>query len=143
MLQQLRPLSLPCCVSQVTEGVPSSRPGGRRLRETRLLRLLPAFGARFPITLPEDPAGGGSRGTTRGPGDTVAHSQPPFQRTFRTIRPPALLDPLKVRPLSLRRADSDGTPPSATPLPVGSGAFPHSARSCLARLSSSSSPTLL
>lgn len=137
--------SLPCSVSlQVTEEVLSSRPGGRRLRETRLLRPLPAFRARFPITLPEDPAGG-SRGTTRGRDDAFAPSRPPLQRTFSTalLDPPALLDRLKVRPLSLRHTDSDSAPPSAAPLPVSSGAFPHSARSCLARLSSSSSPTLL
>lgn len=114
--------SLPCSASlQVTEEVLSSRPGGRFLRETRLLRLLSAFGARFPTTR------GAPRGTTRGRDDTVAPLQPPFQRTFRTACPPALLDPVKVRPLSLRRADSDSTPPSATPLPVSSGAFPLSA----------------
>lgn len=131
--------SLPCSASlQVTEEVLSSRPGGRFLRETRLLRLLSAFGARFPTTR------GGSRGTTRGRDDTVAPLQPPFQRTFRTACPPA-------------RPPRPGEGPASFPAPrrqrqhssLGhtfareQRCVPSLRQSCLARLSSSSSPTLL
>lgn len=99
---------LPLSVSlQVTEEVLSSRPGGRFLHETRLLRLLSAFGARFPITLPEDPSGGGSRGMTRRWDDTVAPFPATFPKNLQNRLPLALLDLDKVRLSSLRSADSD------------------------------------
>lgn len=135
---------LPLSVSlQVTEEVLSSRPGGRFLHETRLLRLLSAFGARFPITLPEDPSGG-APGARQGDEMTrLPLFQRHFQRTFRTAcRSPSST---WTRSGFLRCALPTATafPPLATPSPMSSGAFPLSARSCLARLSSSSSPTLL
>lgn len=80
----------------------------------------------------------GFQGHSRGQDDIVAPLQPPFQRAFRVS---TLLDLLKVRPLSPRRADSDSIFPFATSSPVSSGAFPFSTLFRLARLSSSSSPT--